>query len=108
MPLMIGRASSRFRLSSPTQRLHSVRWWRAKFACTAFQVDRLTSQHVPTFAYAFNDDAAPPRYAPTNPPVATHETEIPYLFDLPNAPLQGALRPDQETLAASMRAAWAR
>jgi para-nitrobenzyl esterase len=79
----------------------------ANFACTAFQVDKLTSRHVATFAYEFNDDAAPPRYAPTNPPVATHESELPYLFDLPNAPLQGALNPDQQTLAASMRAAWA-
>jgi para-nitrobenzyl esterase len=79
----------------------------ANFACPAFQVDTWTSQQVPTFAYEFNDDAAPPRYAPTNPPVATHESELPYLFDLPNAPLQGALNPDQQALAASMRAAWA-
>jgi para-nitrobenzyl esterase len=79
----------------------------ANFACPAFQVDTLTSQQVPTFAYEFNDDAAPPRYAPTNPPVATHESELPYIFDLPNAPLQGGFTPDQETLAATMRAAWA-
>jgi para-nitrobenzyl esterase len=70
-------------------------------------VDTWTSQQVPTFAYEFNDDNAPPRYAALNPPVATHESELPYLFDLPNARLQGALNSDQETLAASMRAAWA-
>jgi para-nitrobenzyl esterase len=79
----------------------------ANFACPAFQVDTWTSQQAPTFAYEFNDDNAPPRYAPLDPPVATHESELPYLFDLPNARLQGALNPDQEALAASMRAAWA-
>jgi para-nitrobenzyl esterase len=79
----------------------------ANFACPAAQVDTWTAPQGPTFAYEFNDDNAPPRYAPTDPPVATHESELPYLFDLPNARLQGALSADQETLAASMRAAWA-
>ena len=60
---------------------------------------------MPTFAYEFNDDAAPARYAPL--PVATHTSELPYLFDLPNAPLQVPLNADQQQLAASMRAAWA-
>jgi len=64
---------------------------------------------VPTFAYEFNDDNAPLRYPPplTGPPVATHKSEFPYLFDLPDAPLQEPLSPDQQALAASMRAAWA-
>ena len=31
----------------------------ANFACPALQIDQLTSQRVPTFAYEFNDDAAP-------------------------------------------------
>ena len=31
----------------------------ANFACTARQVDQWTSARVPTFAYEFNDDAAP-------------------------------------------------
>ena len=39
--------------------------------------------------------------------MATHKSEFPYLFDLPDAPLQGPLSPDQQVLAASMRAAWA-
>jgi para-nitrobenzyl esterase len=39
--------------------------------------------------------------------VAAHKSEFPYLFDLPDAPLQGPLRPDQQALAASMRTAWA-
>lgn len=81
----------------------------ANFACPALQIDRWTSQWVPTFAYEFNDDNAPLRYPPplTGPPVATHKSEFPYLFDLPDAPLQEPLSPDQQALAASMRAAWA-
>jgi len=79
------------------------------FACPALQLDLWTSQWVPTFAYEFNDDNAPLRYPPTltGPPVATHKSEYPYLFDLPDAPLQEPFSPDQQALAASMRAAWA-
>jgi len=65
---------------------------------------------VPGFAYEFNDDNAPQPYTPPIPgfiPVATHESELPYLFDLPNAPFHGTFSPGQQTLAASMRAAWA-
>jgi para-nitrobenzyl esterase len=79
----------------------------ANFACPALQMDAWTSPRVPTFAYEFNDDAAPPRVAPIEPPVATHLSELTYLFDLPDAPLQGPLSPDQEILAATMRRAWA-
>ena len=81
----------------------------ANFACPALQIDRWASRWVPTFAYEFNDDNAPLRYPPplTGPPVATHKSEFPYLFDLPDAPLQGPLSPEQQALAASMRAAWA-
>lgn len=77
----------------------------ANFACPALQVDRWTSPYVPTFAYQFNDDKAPERFAPI--PAATHSSEIQYIFDQPNAPLPGTFTPDQQTLAASMRAAWA-
>jgi para-nitrobenzyl esterase len=81
----------------------------ANFACPALRISRWTSAWVPTFAYEFNDDSAPLRYPPpvSGPPVATHKSEFPYLFDLPDAPLQAPLSPDQETLAASMRSAWA-
>jgi para-nitrobenzyl esterase len=78
----------------------------ANFACPALQMDAWTSRRVPTFAYEFNDDAAPPRYAATDPPVATHLSELTYLFDLPDAPFQGPLSADQERLAARMRKAW--
>ena len=82
----------------------------ANFACTALQLDRWTSARVPTFAYEFNDDDAPQRYAPPGAvaPVATHSSELQYLFDLPNAPVPGGLDADQEALAADMRAAWVR
>jgi para-nitrobenzyl esterase len=77
----------------------------ANFACTARQQDLWTSARVPTFAYQFNDDSAPPRYGQL--PLATHTSELPYLIDLPNAPIQVPLSADQEQLAHTMRAAWA-
>ena len=39
--------------------------------------------------------------------MATHGTELPYLFDQPNAPHPATLSADQQALAASMRADWA-
>ena len=78
----------------------------ANFACTAFQTNTWTSARVPTFAYELDDPAPPPRYADI--PVATHTSELAYLLELPNAPLQIPLTADQQRLAASMRAAWAK
>jgi para-nitrobenzyl esterase len=82
----------------------------ANFACPALQVDRWTSRRVPTFAYQFNDDSAPQRFAPPGalPPVATHSSEIQYLFDQPNTPVPATLNADQARLATMMRNAWAR
>ena len=81
----------------------------ASFACPALQIDQETSQRVPTFAYEFNDDNAPQPYTPAGfITVATHESELPYLFNLPNAPYPTTLNPGQQALAASMQAAWAR
>ncbi len=80
----------------------------ANFACPALQVDRLTAKRVPTFGYQFNDDSAPPLFAgPGFPPIATHSSEIQYLFDQPNAPFAAPLNPTQQKLAIAMRAAWA-
>jgi para-nitrobenzyl esterase len=80
----------------------------ANFACPALQVDRLTSLRAPTFAYEFDDDTAPQIFAgPKLPKIATHESELQYLFDEPNAPFPTALDPAQEALATTMRAAWA-
>ncbi len=39
--------------------------------------------------------------------LSTHGTELPYLFDQPNAPYPAMLNPDQQALAASMRTDWA-
>jgi para-nitrobenzyl esterase len=79
------------------------------FACPALQVDRWTSTRVPTFGYQFNDDNAPQRFASPGalPALATHSSEIQYLFDQPNAPVPGTLNADEEALAATMRAGWA-
>ena len=81
----------------------------ANFACPALQLDRLTASRVPTYAYQFNDDHAPVNIAKPGalPPIATHGTELPYLFDQPNAPFPAMLTATQQALAASMRAAWA-
>jgi para-nitrobenzyl esterase len=81
----------------------------ANFACPALQVDRWTSERAPTFAYQFNDDNSPSRFAdPTKlPPIATHSSEYEYLFDLPNTPFAGTFTADQQALAAAMRTAWA-
>jgi para-nitrobenzyl esterase len=80
----------------------------ANFACPALQVDRWTSARVPTFAYQFDDGTAPQIFAgPNFPPIATHSSEIQYVLDQPNAPFAAPLDAVQETLAASMRRAWA-
>jgi para-nitrobenzyl esterase len=81
----------------------------ASFACPALQVDRWTATRVPTYAYQFNDDHAPVNIAPPGalPPLSTHGTELPYLFDQPNAPFPAMLTTDQQALAASMRTDWA-
>jgi len=81
----------------------------ASFACPALQVDSVTARRAPTFGYEFNDDNAPQVFVPPNvvPQVATHASELQYLFDLPNAPVPTPLSTGQQALAASMRAAWA-
>ena len=81
----------------------------ASFACPALQIDQQTARRAPTYAYEFNDDNAPQPYTPPGflPPVATHGSELPYLFDLPNAPFPPQFTAGQQALAASMRAAWA-
>jgi len=81
----------------------------ANFACPALQVDRWTARHVPTYGYQFNDDNAPQRFTPPGavPAIATHSSEIQYLFGQPNTPVPGTLDGGQKALAANMRAAWA-
>jgi para-nitrobenzyl esterase len=81
----------------------------ANFSCPAYALDIAASRHVPTFAYEFNDALAPQRDVPDGlgaPFASTHQSELQYLFDLPNAMFPGGLSADQEQLASSMRAAW--
>jgi para-nitrobenzyl esterase len=80
----------------------------ASFACPALQVDHWTAvRGLPTYAYQFNDDNAPLNIVGKGLGLATHGTELPYLFDQPNAPFPAMLNADQQALAASMRADWA-
>jgi para-nitrobenzyl esterase len=81
----------------------------ANFACPALQVDRWTSRRVPTFGYQFNDDNAPQRFTKPGvlPPIATHSSEIQYLFDQPNLPFPATFSAAQKVLARHMRAEWA-
>lgn len=55
-----------------------------------------------------NDDNAAVNIVPPGllPHLSTHGTELPYLFDQPNAPVPGSLDAGQQALAASMRTAW--
>jgi para-nitrobenzyl esterase len=78
----------------------------ASWACPALEMDQALGKRVPTFAYEFNDDNAPPRYFPPLG-VATHGSELSYIFDLPAAPIQAPFSPDSAALAATMRSAWA-
>lgn len=81
----------------------------ANFSCPAYGLDIAASRFVPTFAYEFNDALAPQRDVPDGlgaPFAATHQSELQYLFDLPNASFPGGLSADQEKLASNMRAAW--
>ncbi len=80
----------------------------ASFACPALQVDRLTAARgAPTYAYQFNDDNAPVNIVGASLGLATHGTELPYLFDQPNAPHPAILTAAQQALAAAMRTDWA-
>ena len=60
-----------------------------------FVVNRWTAAHAPTFAYELNEDSAPERFVPqiATPTLATHQTELQFLFDLPDAPTPRSARP---------------
>jgi para-nitrobenzyl esterase len=76
----------------------------AIFACPALTVNNLTSRFVRTYGYEFSDENAPPLLPPVSfPQGAAHGTEVQYLFRLP---VGGALSPEQEKLAATMRRYW--
>jgi para-nitrobenzyl esterase len=79
----------------------------ATFACGVDRVNSWTARRVPTYGYEFNDNTAPFLFAPPGLfDVATHGSEMWYLFDLPNAPFPAPLNAQQTALADTMRAAW--
>jgi para-nitrobenzyl esterase len=80
----------------------------AIFACPALSAQESLSRYVPTYAYEFNDENAPERFLPPAgfPYGAAHESEVQYLFGLPNAPISGVLSSGQQALAAAMQADW--
>ena len=81
----------------------------AGFADGALRLNRWAAKYAPVYAYEFEDDSAPQRYTPPGflAPIATHGSELQYLFDLPSTPVKATLNSAQERLAASMREAWA-
>lgn len=81
----------------------------ANFSCPAIALDTAAAAWVPTYAYEFNDAEAPQLYVPDSlgkPLAATHQSELAYLFDQPNAPIPGELSPSQQQLASTMQEAW--
>jgi para-nitrobenzyl esterase len=78
------------------------------FACNALAAETSLAQHVPTWAYEFNDPNAPQRFLPpvSFPYGAYHVAELQYLFDLPVTVPAPALTPDQEALANAMVSYW--
>jgi para-nitrobenzyl esterase len=80
----------------------------AIFACNSRKAIRLLSQHVPTFAYEFNDEDAPQLFLPpvSFPYGAAHASEIQYLFHLRATVPAPPLAPDQQQLSQAMAAYW--
>ncbi|OLT46133.1 carboxylesterase/lipase family protein [Cellulosimicrobium sp. CUA-896] len=104
----VAKAYPLSRYPSPAQAF-SVLNSDANFSCPAFVLDAAAATWVPTFAYEFNDAQAPRLFAPDTlgePYAATHQSELAYLFDQPNAPLPGELSPTQRQLASAMQEAW--
>jgi len=82
------------------------------FSCPARNADLLLSNFVPTFAYEFNDENAPPPQSAfggllTFPLGAYHSSELPYLFkgaDVFGLPV--SLSPKQKQLSDAMVSYW--
>ncbi|MFI6517063.1 carboxylesterase/lipase family protein [Spirillospora sp. NPDC050679] len=80
----------------------------ANFACPALEVDSRLAGRVPLYAYEFSDPNPPQLYlGPVSFPYgAYHASELQYLFKVGNAVRPGALSPEQQRLAATMRRHW--
>ncbi len=82
----------------------------AIFACNARASVRLLAQHVPTYAYEFNDPNPPQPFLPpvSFPYGSFHAAEIQYVMGVrPNLPT-AAFTPEQQALSDSMISYWGR
>jgi para-nitrobenzyl esterase len=81
----------------------------ALFACPARRAALALSEHVPTFAYEFNDADAPQPFVPeaSFDYGAFHASELAYIFDSPTLGGHAPFTDDQEALAAAMVRYWA-
>ena len=82
------------------------------FSCPARNADRSLAKFVPTYAYEFNDENAPPSQSEfggllTFPLGAYHSAEVPYLFTTGNIfGLPEVLSPQQVQLSDAMVSYW--
>ena len=77
----------------------------ARYSCPARATNQLLSQHVPTFAYEFNDRNAPDYlWEGLRGPV--HAAETPYLFRAANAVSSGYFTPEQGKLSDQLIRYW--
>jgi para-nitrobenzyl esterase len=77
------------------------------FACPARNADLLLSQHVPTYAYEFNDETAPSIFPPLSFPLGdSHFIEVQYLFDLEGFGITPTFTPEQQELSDTMIGYW--
>jgi para-nitrobenzyl esterase len=84
------------------------------FVCPQLAATEVLAQRAPTFAYEFADPHAPGLipFLPGFPSGASHSGELPFLFDLENAPLDLStgkripLTGEQEALARVMIRYW--
>ena len=75
------------------------------FSCPAQFAHQLFSLNTPTYAYEFADRSVKLGFLPAAsfPYGATHTAELQFLFSLPGS---GALTPDEQKLAATMKGYW--
>ena len=80
------------------------------FACNSRTAIRQMANFVPVFAYEFNDENAPELYLPPDtvsgmPYGAAHASELQYIFNLPQSPLN-PLNANQKQLSRDMVSYW--
>ncbi len=80
----------------------------ASFVCPARNADLSLSPYVPTYAYEFHDETAPPFFPPLSFPLGdAHFIEVQYLFDLKAFfGISPTFTPDQQALSNTMIGYW--